>query len=355
MNYRKATIYSREDATTAKTESIDLDLTDIISRIQVRFEGYNSTHVPTAHPAKQISKIEIVDGSDVLFSMSGMQIEASDFYDTWRPRSYEIDYRDSMFTELIMNINFGRWLNDEMLAFDCSRFKNPKLKITHDKTLGGSLPDAGYLTVLADVFDEKRVSPQGFLLNKEFYSYTPVASAYKTIDMPDDYPLRRMMIQTLYPPNTFTDNVDEIRLDENTLKRIPLDLNMFMYMASILNTFPTYEDIIAVYTLNGDKTVYVTPTEYPAVSVNAYGGTAAYVNAERGGGEQVITSTTGQMSRMHVKGHLPHGCLPIEFGDQNDPADWYDIRTIKDLNLRLHHASSIGGDVKIITQQLRRY
>ena len=355
MNYRKATIYSRTDATTAKTESIDLDLTDIISRLQVRFEGINSTHVPTAHPAKQISKMEIVDGSDVLFSMNGMETEAMDFYDTDKSRSYEIDYRDNMFTELVMNMNFGRRLFDPLLAFDCGRFKNPQLKITHDKALGGSLPDAAYLTVTADVFDEKMPSPMGFLLNKEFNSYTPVASSYKTVDMPDDYLLRKILIKALYSTNTWTDNIDEVRLDENNLKRIPLDSEGFLLLSSILNRHPLYDEIVVFYTLIGSKTVYVTPCEYPAVSVNQSSSTVAYVAGERGGGSQVITDTEATLARMLVKGRIPHGCLPIEFGDQQDLNDWYDITKIKDLNLRLHHASGIGGTVEIVTQQLRKY
>jgi hypothetical protein len=346
---------SRKDVTTAGVEPIDIKLVDVISRIQIRFEGINNGHTPTAHPAKQVSKIELVDGSDVLMSLTGMEAEALSFYETHRSRPYEIDYRDDMFTEQIFDLNFGRWLFDPQLAFDPNRFTNPQLKITHNKASGGSSPDAGYLTVWADIFDEKRVSPLGWLMAKEHYTYTPTASSYKDIDLPDDYILKRMLIQSLHAPNTFTNNIDEIRIDEENLKKVPLDLDMFIYMSSVMNVMPLYEEIIAVYTANGNKTVYVTPGEYPAYIPNVYSGTAAYVNAERGGGEQVLTSTAVSMSRGLVKGYMPHGCLPIEFGDQWDMSDWYDITRIKNLNLRLHHPSSVGGDVNIVLQQLRRY
>lgn len=355
MKYRKATIYDRTDATTAKTEPIDLEGLDIISRLQVRFEAYNSSAVTVGHPALCVSKIEILDGSDVLFSMSGQEIEAMDYFDTYSSRGYEIDYRNGMFTEEVFNINFGRYLRDEMLAFDPSRFKNPQLKITHNKALGGATPTSGYLTVLADVFDEKRVAPVGFLLNKEFYTYTPVASTYKTIKMPDDYVMRKMLLRMQYPPNTFTDNIDEIRLDENNLKKIPLDMQVFLYMSSILNEDFPYEEIAVLTVINGNRTVYITPTEYPAIALNPYAGAVGYVATERGGGEQIITSTGGGMCRMLVKGWLPHGCLPIRFGDQGDPDDWYDIRAIKPLNLRVHHPGSALGTMQVITQQLRRY
>lgn len=354
-NYRKATLLSRESAVTAATKTIDLDLEDIISRIQVRYEAINNGHTPTAHPAKCISKIEVVDGSDVLFSLSGMEIEALDFYNIRRSRPYEIDYRNDMFTEQVNNLNFGRKLYDPLLALDPKRFSNPQLKISHNRALGGSSPDDAYLTVIADLFDEKVPTPMGWLMAKEFYSYTPTASAYLQIDLPDDHVLRKMLIQALYAPNTFTDNIDEIRIDENNLKKIPIDLNMFMYMCDLMGRYPLYEEIIAVYSANGNKTVYITPGEYPATMTGKYSATAAYVAAERGGGEQVITSTAVEMCRMLVKGYMPHGCLPVEFGDQDDPEDWYDITKIKDLNLRVHHASGVGGTINVILEQLRKY
>ena len=355
MNYRKATVYTETDASTAKTESIDLDLVDIISRLQVRFNITNASTSITDHPAKIASKVEIVDGSDVLWSLNGEEMEAMDYYDTWKSRSYELDYMGFWPCQLILNINFGRWLYDDMLAFDCSRFRNPQLKITHNKALGGSNPGSMNLQVLADVFDEKRVSPQGFLTSREFFSYTPVASSYKTIDMPTDYILRKMLIQSKYSTNSFTDNIDEIRLDENNLKKIPLDLNMFHYLGSIESTYPMYTEEVHFSGAEFGGYLYVTPCEYPGVALGQHGTPTAYITANQGGGKLTVTGAGSSEFRALVTGWLPHGCVPVEFGDCNDPADWYDIRAIKDLNLRLHHASGIGGTVKIITQQLRRY
>jgi hypothetical protein len=355
LNYRKTTVYSETAANTAKTETIDLDLVDIVSRLQVRFNIVNGSETPTDHPAKVASKVEIVDGSDVLMSMSGQQIEAMDFYDTWKSRSYELEYSLAYPMQLILNLNFGRWLNDPDFAFDCSRFRNPQLKITHNKALGGSVPSSMNLQVLADVFDEKRVSPRAFLSSKEFNSYTPVASSYKTVDMPTDYILRKMLVKSLYYPNSYTDNIDEIRLDENNLKKIPLDLNMFHYLGSIESTYPMYEEMLCMTVASPAVPVYCTPGEYASIAPNQYGYSTAYVSSETAGGKFSMYGASVSRTRALVKGWLPHCCLPIEFGDQNDPSDWYDIRAIKDLNLRLHHASGIGGTVEIITQQLRPY
>jgi len=354
--YRKATLYARTDATTATTETIEKLGRKPISRLQVIFEAINDGNEPTAHPAKCVSKVEIVDGSEVIYSLSGQEIEALDFYDTGKPRSYELDYRNDMFSFEVFNLNFGRHLYDPEFAFDPTKFDNPQLKITHNKASGGSAPNAAYLTVLADVFDEKSISPSGWLMAKEFNSYTPTASAYKEVKLPDDWLLRKMLVQSQYSTNTFTDNIDEIRIDEENLARIPIDLNMFRYMGSVMSRYPLYNEVIVGITPGiSTYTWFCTPCEYSNWAIAAIGSAEIYTAAERGGGTQTITNSAVTAFRALVTGYMPHGCLPVEFGDQNDSSDWYDITTIEDLTLRLHHASGIGGTVNVVLQQLRKY
>lgn len=356
MNYRKATVLSEESASTAATKSVDLDGLDIISRLIVRLSITNASTAATAHPAKILKKAEIVDGSDVLFSLTGQEIEAMDFYETHRSRDYELDYMGFWPCQMNFKINFGRWLFDNQLAFDPARYTNPQLKISHDKALGGSAPGSMNLQVLADVFDEKRVSPLGFLRSTELESYTPTASAYKEIEMPHDYPLKRMLIQSQYPTNSFTDNIDEIRIDENQLKRIPIDLNMFHYLGMIENTHPLYQELIHFSGAELGSYLYVTPCEYPNVSFGQAGAPTGYQStANQGGGKLTVASLGSSEYRALVSGYLPHHCLPVEFGDQWDINDWYDITKIEKLRLRLHHASGIGGSVNVVLQQLRRY
>lgn len=354
MNYRKATVYSETDASTAKTESIDLNLTDIISRLQVRFNIINASAAITDHPAKIAKKVEIVDGSDVLWSLTGQEIEAMDFYDTDRPRDYELDYRGFWPCQLNLKLNFGRYLYDPLLAFNCAKFNNPQLKVTHDKALGGSAPGSMKLQVIADVFDEKVPTPTGFLTSKEYYSFACAATTYKTVDMPTDYVLRKMLIKSQYPTNSFTDQIDEIRIDENNLKKIPLDLNMFHYLGSIENAHPLYQEHVAFSGAEFGGYLYVTPGEYPAVAWNQSGTPTAYLTADQGGGKLTVTGAGSSTYRALVSGYLPHCCVPIEFGDQQKLEDWYDITKIKDLNLRLHTVPATGT-VEVITQQLRKY
>jgi len=45
-------------------------------------KGTNNGHTPTAHPVKMVQKIEVVDGSDVLYSMTGVEAAAMNFLET---------------------------------------------------------------------------------------------------------------------------------------------------------------------------------------------------------------------------------------------------------------------------------
>jgi hypothetical protein len=73
------------------------------------------------------------------------------------------------------------------------------------------------------------------------------------------------------------------------------------------------------------------------------------------GGKTTVTTAAAQVFRTICKGYMPHGCLPVEFGDQWDMGDWYDITRIKKLRLRLHHPGTVSGNAYILLQQLRRY
>jgi hypothetical protein len=347
---------ARESATTAATKTLDVNLTDIISRIQIRFEPINNGSTPTAHPAKCVSKIELVDGSDVLMQMSGMEAQALDFYDTKQCREYEMDMRNDMPDQEFFNLNFGRYLWDKMLAFDPKKFNNPQLKITHNLASGGSAPDAAYLSVYADVFDEKVPSPTGWLMAKDYHTFTTEASTYKPITMPKDYVLRKLMIQALVAGSTFTDSIDELRLSENNQKKTPIDIGLYQYIAGLMKKYPMYQElIVCTYAASSANYLYVTPGEYTNMSLGVLGSATVYKNGAGGGGKETIySSALSPDARCLVTGQMPHGCLPVEFGDPNDPDDWYDITSISNLELRLH-AVAASATVNTLLQQYRKY
>ena len=80
MNYRMAAIVSEETIIPAKTKVIELDMQDIVSRLQINVELEMDGTVLGDNLAAVVSNIELVDGSEVLFSMSGKECQALDYY-----------------------------------------------------------------------------------------------------------------------------------------------------------------------------------------------------------------------------------------------------------------------------------
>lgn len=357
MNYRLATILAQVDVSTKGTKTEDIRLKDIISRLYVKYNYTNGSHDATAHPAKCISKIELVDGSDVLFSLSGREIEALNFFDTRQGRGLELEYREGCVGELLLPINFGRFLHDSELAFDPTKFLNPQIKITHDKSLGGCECSAATMEILADVFDERLVSPVGFLMNKEYHAYTLDAGAYEHINLPTDHVLRRLLILSLAAAYTVDMQIDEVKLSEDNDKRVPIDLDMPDLMRLTAKQYGQYiEEMVCAFSSIDTKTWYVTPSNKVYVNPSPIGSNPVYTSGEDMGGRQRFEAPSAITAfRAHIAGFEPHGAVPLDFGDPNDMADWYDVTKLGSLRLRLKADASAAGTCELVTQQLRRY
>lgn len=356
MNYRKAALYEETDSTTAKTETIGIDIEDIISRLQIKFDSTNNGHTPTAHPAAQISNVEIVDGSTVLLSLSAREIEALMFYETGKGRNYEIEYRNDCENRSVYEYYFGRYLFDPMLAFDPKKFKNPQLKITHNKASGGSAPDASTLQVWADVFDEKVPSPTGFIMSKEHYNWTsPSSAANEYIDLPNDYPIKRIGIET-YKADSWWDNIiSEVELDEETKKRLPWSIDGYELMNLALTKYGMFQEgIVGTMPAVDTLSVYVTPVEVPNCAVAGIGSnTNPYINAEKVGGYVQLNTSAVVTWRLLLAGPIPHGFVPLDCGIQDDPSDWYDVTKKGKIKLRVKAGGT--ATVRVVLQQLRKY
>jgi len=358
MNYRNSILLSPKDVGAAGTEIIDLNFPDVISRITIAFSAINPA-TPTIQEvaAANIPKIEIVDGSDVLFSLKGMQAHALDFFDTGRQYICGGSYVEAWGLVAYLTINFGRRLFDPMLGFDPKKFTNPQLKITYDEDVAVASCVTNSLTVLADLFDEKEAAPTGFLMNKEIYSYTPVASATEAIDLPVDYPYRKIIVQARVPDLWFGGIITSLKLSENNDKRIPFDLSGGSLEHWLGEKFGDYHDgIIADLDTTTGVDIFHAPTQGVKLRGDFYCSSDVLDNIPFGYRNKYLTTTMTGYTVMDIAGTMPHGCMAIPFGDQNDPEDWYMVAG-KSLKLKLKAGGSIGSseEFNIITQQLRTY
>ena len=362
MNYRLATILAREAHDADTTKVIDLNLADPVSRLHIVYEAQNTSSVePTAHPAKIITKIELVDGSDVLFSLSGQEAQAVNFYDTGIVPGNIINYWNENWSRMIYDINFGRFLYDPLYAFDPKRFTNPQLKITIDINGGGAVSDNGYLTVLADIFDEKAITPVGFLMHKEIKDYVPGASAHEYTDLPTDFSYRKLFIKA----QKYAENPDElintIKLSEDNDRKIPFDMTCGELLRAITSRSGPYRENMVVAGGADDWAYYCTPTHWPTGNISQFETSHAdfyYALGHPWGGRGYISLGTGGLNlAISVVGWAPHGVMAIPFGLQDDPEDAYDVSKLGSLRLDILATADYdtGDDCQIFLQQLRKY
>ena len=362
MNYRLATILDREAVAADITKVIDLNLADPVSQFQIIYESTGvSAGPPAALAAQCITKIELVDGSDVLYSLSGAEAQAVDFYHRGVEPANQNIYLTTMNAEMVFNMNFGRFLWDAAYAFNPAKFTNPQLKITIDRDAGGCESVAGFLTVLANIFDEKAVEPTGFLMHKEIKSYAFGSATHEYTDLPTDYPYRKLFIGSLIPGTGADYIFNTIKLSEDNDRRIPFNHSVQDVLRMIVGQGKPYREKQVCAIGGSSGYFYCTPTYWPKLDAvswesvnNPYTVTITGGDGGRGNvyGEDTLTNVS-----IGIEGYCPHGILEIPFGLQDDPADWYDVTGMGSLRLDIVSASGRGAteSCEVMLQQERKY
>jgi len=358
MNYRTEALIDAESASTAGTKTIDVDLAQVVSRIVVEFKGTNNGSTPTAHGAKMISKIELVDGSDVLYSLSGIEAQALNYYEKGTLPFQVNEYRNDVMNIQTFELNFGRYLYDTQLALNPNNFRNLQLKVTHNKANGGSAPDAGSLSVFADIFDDKGVAPIGFLQSREHYTYSLTSSATETIDLPTDYPLRKLIVQSLAGGKQPWEQYNKIKLVEDDGKKTPINELKTSDLIKLLQKYPRINETF-LGTGTGSAVDHFVTSTYDWYG-NISGLDAALTNnylAQDYGGTQAVVGDSNEAFVVQGTGLCPHGATALEFGLQSDINDWYNLAMVNSLKLKLTAGSSVGSSstCQVVVQQLRRY
>ncbi|GAH11340.1 unnamed protein product, partial [marine sediment metagenome] len=262
MNYRVASILPSEAADAAATKTIDLNFAKPISRITVQVKALNSGVLVTDHPAKIVSKLEVVDGSDILFSLSGIEAQALNYYDKGYMPHTVLNYIDQTRAIATFDIDFGRFLYDPVYALDPKKFTNPQLKISHDLALGGTAPSAMDLSVFGHIFDQKEVSPTGFLMSKEQYSYTLNGTAKEQIELATDHPYRKLLMQSISETRQPHEQYNIIKLSEDNDHKVVINGEKTSDLLKLIRQFPRFTEQIMAYNVAATNEIYPCSVSY---------------------------------------------------------------------------------------------
>ena len=359
-NYRLSVILAEKAMGASGTEVIDIRDIDPISRIDIVARATNTAGAPTAHPALIISKIEIVDGSDVLYSLSGKQCRAIAFYGSGKAPVDHHKYLNDVQQITQYHIYFGRWLWDKRYSLDPKRFKNLQLKITYDRDAGGIAPDALTLEIFAHEFDDLKVTPSAFFMKKEIYSYTGVASAWEYIDLPTDYPYRQILIQSEVGGQNPNSVYNKFKLVEDNGKKTPIpEISTSTYLKNVAEQFGPFHEMQAYADCTGTLTGFCMANYLVNIAVTSDSATNPndFATDDREGGHFTIDATDSTNVALDVVGYIPHGATPLMVvGDLMDEQDWYNVRSIGSLQLQVYGGTSAAsGTIAILIEQVRNY
>lgn len=358
MKHRWAELLAAETITAAATKTIDIDLMDPISRLSVLIKLTNNTSTPYDHPDKVLQKLEIVDGSDVLASLNGMETRALNFYERSLEPYANLIYLNDVMCLLEYNINFGRFLWDKELALDPKKFKNPQIKIQHSLGIGGSTPDSMDLRVRADVFDEEAPAPTGFLMPKEIYSYLPAQSGNEYIDLPTDYPIRILMPLSRAASKAPYEQYNQLKLTEDMDKKTILEGYTSDFQKVVAGLYPTFKDLLFGNAQVAGVAHFITPCFDAYPSLNAEGTSAQiYAEAFVNGGTKTIYGDVASNFHGIYTGRCPHGALGFPMGNLQNPEEWWDVSKLKSARIKVTAGSSADttAAIQIVLQQHRKY
>ena len=357
MKYRIASMVARESIGASGSKTKDIMLTDPISALLFRMSTTYGTGARLKPAVDAITKLEVVDGSEVLMALSGSEMDTLHFLETGKLTLDYTDNRPSRTCYFNVRVLFGRRLWDPLLALDPKKFKNPQIKITYDATKVQAAATDMTWEVYAEVFDEKAITPTGFLRNQEMRSYTPVTAAYEDTELPTDLIIRKLMIQAQGYGNALATVIDTIKLSEDNDKKIPLDMDCHDLATLNGEWFGEISQYIGgvgdtTYPFFGAPGYSPRPTGLPVGTLED-----VYIHYNEGCKLQLRATTVTTEVQGIWKGILPYMTLGVPFGDQEDINDWYDVTKLRSLVLRIKGGTAVpsGAAMNVVLQQLRKY
>ena len=367
MKYRDVELYYQQSLDDVGTKIIDLRTTDPISAIRLSFYGTNGgTSNKSNFLNDVITKIELVDGSDQLLSLSMKEAQALQFRRTGKMPYMRPGESGGGGQEEHVLLQFGRHLWDPEYYMDLTKFRNPQLKITTNidavraKGATGFLTNTLKVTVDLHVIQEGAAAAKGFFMQKNIYGFTSGTSGDEHVDMPMDYPYSGLMVRAYAAGMDIDENISKLKLNCDAGKFIPLEKYIKDLYAAEEEDFGPAE--LRYFLFRKDSETVKHPLNHdPIVSVMGRdGGDIINVNTcfsgefilrfyDHAGGAVAAE----ELLPFIVKGGCPHATIYVPFGLKEDPPSYFDPKVFGDIDLVLTQKAASAVDVVLV--QLRPF
>ena len=318
---------------------------------------------------ENISKIELVDGSMVIFSLSGAEAQGLAFY------GHGVKARDFLRGTPSQNqycdiwLMFGRYMYDKMLALDPTKFSNLQLKVTWNlATVNAVSATTGFVTgtlvvrIVARLMEEVP-TPEGFLMTKQHYSYgTGGSSTTKYLDLPTDHPYRFVAMRVHVENKQGMEILQNIKLNIDAESYVPFELTG-SDLANIGLALRGFAEegryIYAKHSTTIDLSLF-NPGRH---GQSLQGENAGEIWCASGGGNRFTVNlfdhsgaaiTSYKNARYIGRGVAKMDCLVYPFGRIDEPEDWLDVSQFGSVRLE-PQTEGWSATATVMLQQLKKY
>ncbi|MHC4397646.1 MAG: hypothetical protein ACYS1A_18540, partial [Planctomycetota bacterium] len=153
------------------TITLDINITKPISAFTILYEATNGATSCVDHELHDdVSKIEVVDGTDVKTSLSMIEMQALNFFETGKLPFQQLTEAAAGVQKEMAIIHFGRFLNDPDYYIDPTKFDNLQLQLVHALTVSataGFATGTGKYTVIAHIMEDGYGPALGYMMAKE--------------------------------------------------------------------------------------------------------------------------------------------------------------------------------------------
>lgn len=330
-----------------------INIQDPIVDFYVRMYARNGETHNVRNPIKCVlDRVDIVDGSDVLFSLDSEEILALDFYHYKESLHMGMDERPYQIQYCDFNIPLGLQRVDPVVAFDPTQFANPQLvlhwNLANVRAVGATGFVSGSLRVdiMADVIDKAPTRPSGYLMTKELYEWETPAAGQERIDLPVDYAYRTMFLRarkhcSLPYEEEFWDSaatppaegvrgvIEKVRHDCDEQKYIPFEIYADDWMMWDKKWYGFWHQgywffVSGASTLWRDLNLNANLAVAGSGLVSGGNTVAIYPSICQ---ELKMATQGGADAAVHVKadGTLPCSTFAWPYGDPDQPEEWLQI------------------------------
>lgn len=346
---------------------VPINIVDPIAELIIRFKAKNYAENEDNYIHDVVSKVELVDGSDVLMSMDLKQMQAIHYYNKQKMPSMGIFEWLRVTQSARQNLIFGRDLMDFDYAFDPTRFRNPQLRVTWDLAEIRAVDGTGFasesakLQVIARCIEQAPRRPTAFLMTKEIYDWLTAAAGDEPVVLPTDYPYRMLMVRCYQAGIDPCTNITDLKLSCDQDAYVPFQYHTGDLGGIMLGWF-VEPQTHGRWMLNGGawKDVFIgrplkafvggEPAGGFFAVEDMYGGKVKYGGREHDG--TVIVGTHGGTWGAWGQGYHNTWCVP--FGDPGQPEEWFKAPDYKSIRL-LATQGVKDAAASVVLQQVRPY